>query len=402
MGVSLRESAVSASTFAKATALLLLIAGCGRAPEPPVAEEVVTAPPRFSDDDLERIRGPIAEQVSAGAFPGAAVAVGVGASASYTMGIGAIGWTRNAPSVDPAVTRYDLASLTKVVATAAAVMLLVDDGRMGLDDPVSRYLPEFAAGPKSGVTIRHMLTHTAGLPAGAVLNGKDRAERIARAKSFSIYPPPGVRVEYSDIGFVLLWEAAEVAAGEPLTGYLERRLYGPLGMSSTGFSPGLDCEECAPTGRLRDQSLYRGKPFDPLGQRLDGVTGSSGLFSTAHDLGRFAAMIANGGELDGVRVLSRESVDEFIGVQPVAGSYRLGWESVCDGDEESADPCPTVDAIGHTGWTGTAIYIDPPSGTWLVLLTNRTYEPRADNPLRDLRSMTLRTVLELGTRTDRG
>src|SRR5690606_1112960 len=161
--------------------------------------------------------------------------------------------------VHPDSTMYDLASLTKVVATASAVLLLADEGRVDLDQPVSRFLPEFEEGPKSRVTFRHLLTHTSGLPAGATFQGRDGRDRLARAATFPIYPPAGAREEYSDVGYVLLWEASERAAGEPLTDYLERRLYRPLGMSSTGFMPGLDCERCAPTGRLRDQSLYRGQ-----------------------------------------------------------------------------------------------------------------------------------------------
>jgi CubicO group peptidase (beta-lactamase class C family) len=349
------------------------------------AEEAYTR--RFDAESLERVVEPVRAQVEAGAFPGAAVAIGIGSREVYLREIGHIGWTRNAPPVSGPETQYDLASVTKVVATASAVMLLVDEGRMALDDPVSKFLRGFDEGPKSAVTIRHLLTHSSGLPAGAILRGNSRSERIATALRFPIYPPAGARVEYSDVGFVLLWEAAERAAGEPLTAYLERKLYQPLGMNSTRFSPGLDCEACAPTGRLRDQSLYRGRPFDPIAQRLDGVGGSAGLFSTAGDLGRFMAMIANGGELDGVRILSPEAAAEFVGPQPVGrGRFRLGWEVFCDDSiAEPDEECVGTETIGHTGWTGTSIHLDPETGLWIVLLTNRTYEPRAPNRLRQVR-----------------
>lgn len=349
--------------------------------------------PAFSSAELDSLRRPIEAAIEAGAFPGAAMAVGRGADEWHLLAMGAIGWTRNAPAVDAEATRYDLASVTKVVATATAVLLLLDEGKLSLDDPVARFFPEFEEGPKASVTIRHLLTHTSGLPEGATLEGRDRAQRIQRAKNFRIFPPAGAHVGYSDVGFILLWEIAGMAAGEPLTNYLDRKLFQPLGMSSTGFSPGLDCEPCAPTGRLRDQSLYRGKPFDPLAQRLDGVTGSAGLFSSAGDLARFVAMVANGGVLDGVRVLSEAAASEFIREQPVAGSYRLGWEALCPDSHSADELCPAPDAVRHTGWTGASIHLDPATGAWLVLLTNRTYEPKAENPLRELRRLTFTNVL---------
>ncbi len=361
---------------------------------PPPAAASVEVHPAFSGAALAWILEPVQAQLEEGAFPGAAVAVGLGSREVREIGEGFIGWTKNAPPVDPDRTMYDLASLTKVVATATATMLLVDEGRMSLDDPVAKYLPEFGAVPKDAVTIRHLLTHTSGLPEGATLEGENRAARIARAARFPIYPPAGARVQYSDVGFILLWEAAEIAAGEPLTDYLDRRLFGPLGMVSTRFSPGLDCEECAPTGRLRDQSLYRGRPFDPLGQRLDGVGGSSGLFSTARDLGRFMAMIANGGELDGVRVLSEEAVAEFTGPQPVGGRFRLGWEMYCPDDADGNDACRSSTTLHHTGWTGTSIHLDTATGAWVVLLTNRTYEPRVDNRISAVRREVVTRLIE--------
>lgn len=340
-------------------------------------------PPHFETARIAAVLQPIADEIGSGAFPGAAVAFGRGEREVYTFGLGATGWTRNATPVDPGVTRYDLASLTKVVATSAAVMLLVDEGRISLDDPVSDYLPNFAEGPKAEVTIRHLLNHTSGLPAGSVLRGRNRREKIERATRLDIYPPAGARTEYSDIGYILLWEAAAKAAGEPLPRYLERRFFEPLQMHATGFSPGLECDDCAPTGRLRDQSLYRGKPFDPIAQSLDGIAGSAGLFSTAGDLARFAAMVANGGEVNGRRIVSQETLAEFTELTPGA-DFALGWEARCGG-EMGLGGCDGPVWIAHTGWTGTFIAVDPVSNVWLVLLTNRTYEPRAPNRIQQLR-----------------
>jgi CubicO group peptidase (beta-lactamase class C family) len=183
-----------------------------------------------------------------------------------------------------------------------------------------------------------------------------------------------------------------------MTEYLDRRLFAPLGMTSTRFSPGLDCEACAPTGRLRDQSLYRGRPFDPLAQRLDGITGSAGLFSTAHDLVRFMAMVANHGQLDGVRVLSEAATAEFVAAQPFEGPFRLGWETFCGIDPGDGDHCVPTTVVHHTGWTGTSIHLDLDTGVWVVLLTNRTYEPRAENRIPQLRRELLAGALEFAAR----
>lgn len=280
-----------------------------------------------------------------------------------------VGWGEG--PVDPAATVYDLASLTKVVATTTAVMLLAEDGRLELDAPVGRYLPEFRGGAKQRVTIRHLLTHTSGLPAGSGAGGKTPRAALARLIATPLRGTPGGRVVYSDVGFVVLWAAAERAAGEPLPELLEQRVWSPLGMRSTGFRSAEGCDLCAPTGGGRS---FRGRVHDPIARRLGGVAGNAGLFSTARDLARFAAMMANGGELDGVRVLRAETIHRFTTRQTGAGRRALGW-----------DTSRGTGAFGHTGFTGTSIWIDSDRGTWTVLLCNRTYRPRAPNRIGKLR-----------------
>ncbi|HEV3049396.1 MAG TPA: serine hydrolase, partial [Longimicrobium sp.] len=182
---------------------------------------------------------------------------------------------------------------------------------------------------------------------------------------------------YSDIGFVVLYVAAERAAREPIPSLLRRRVWEPLGMTSTRYAVPRGCVQCAPTLRLADDEPYRGGSYDEVGRALNGLSGNAGLFSTAADLARFAAMIANGGELDGVRILRRETIDTFLRPQPGAGSFALGWVTYCrEGKVPDHVACKDVYAIGHTGSTGTALWIDPRTRTWMVLLTNRVYEPR--------------------------
>jgi CubicO group peptidase (beta-lactamase class C family) len=321
------------------------------------------------------------------AYPGAAFAVGVGPRADLIASVGRIGWRDASPAVVTDSTLYDLASLTKAMATAVAVLLLVQDGEIELDDPVRRHLPEFEGIWKDDVSWRHLLTHTSGLPPGGAIRGSTPAERQRRLLRTRLLVPPGTTVSYSDLGFMALWAAAQRVAGEPLDGLLERRVWQPLGMTSTRFAPGRDCEACAPSLRLRTGEPFRGLPSDQLARALGSVTGNAGLFATVGDVARFTAMIANGGELDGVRVLDEVLVAELFRQQPGAGRRTLGWTAICPDEEPDATvPCRAPTGYGHNGWTGTSIWIDPGSGRWAVILTNRSYErPNRPFPLEGLR-----------------
>lgn len=339
------------------------------------------APVVFDQERIRTAEAAINRQIELGSFPGAALTVGVRGQQVHLSALGRTGWTDGAAFVDADRTLYDLASLTKAVATTTAVMLLVEDGRMRLDDRVSKWVPEFAGGDKAKVTVRQLLTHTGGVRAGGQNFNMDASS--ARIRQYLLTRPlalePGKDVLYSDIGFVVLWTAAERAAGEPLPRLLERRVWQPLGMRDTRFSPPRGCARCAPTLRLSTGEPYAGGSYDEIGRGLEGRAGNAGLFSTAADLGRFAAMMANGGELDGVRVLREETIRTFLAPQPGAGSFALGWVTYCrEGKVKDHVACRDVYGIGHTGSTGTALWIDPRSGTWMVLLTNRVYQPRRD------------------------
>lgn len=328
-------------------------------------------------------------EVRRGGFPGASLAVGRRGQVVLERGFGNVGWGSRDASVDADETIYDLASLTKVIATTTAVMLLVEDGTMELQAPVSRYLPEFRGPHKNRdvlrVTVRDLLTHTSGLPAGGDIWGYTPEQALARALDVPLKRLPGERVEYSDVGFVILAAAAERAAGEPLPRLLERRVFGPLGMRSTTYLPGEGNPRCAPTFRRGDGSAGRGRVHDPIATRLGGIAGNAGLFSTAHDLARFAAMMANGGELDGVRVLRAETIRRFTERQRGADTRALGWDTPNRDGSGAAGLRISPRAFGHTGFTGTSIWIDPDRGTWAVLLSNRVYETRAPNRIQAVR-----------------
>jgi CubicO group peptidase (beta-lactamase class C family) len=320
-----------------------------------------------------------------GAFPGASLAIGRGSKVVLEDGFGSLGRGFAGEDVDPDRSVYDLASLTKVVGTTTAVMLLVEDGKLRLDEPVAAYLPEFSGGGRERVTIRHLLTHTSGLPDGIdVPSGMTPEQALRYVLGTPLRSSPGMRVEYSDLGFVILYAAAERAAGEPLYRFLDRRVFGPLRMRSTTYWPGEGCGRCAPTSRDMGDA-FRGHVHDPIARRLGGIAGNAGLFSTAHDLARFAAMLANGGELDGVRVLQPGTIRMFTQRQPGTGTRALGWDTPGRPGTNMFGNRVSDRSFGHTGYTGTSIWIDPDLGTWVVLLANRTYDTEANNRMQTLR-----------------
>jgi CubicO group peptidase (beta-lactamase class C family) len=361
-----------------------------------VSRDAVHASLRVPADRLAAAQRVVRDEVARGGFPGGALAVGVRDTTLLEVGVGRTAWGRLAPPVDADETLYDLASLTKAVATTTAVMVLVDDGKMRLDDPIARWLPHFTGRGREKVTVRQVLTHTAGLPAAMPVrdfgSAGDRLFRVVA--SVDLVDDPGAAVLYSDVGFVLLGLAAGNAAGQPLPAFLRKRVWEPLGMAHTRFEPGIDCPVCAPTLTLNDGSPFAGKTNDPFSRELGGITGNAGLFSTAHDLGRFAGMLANGGELGGVRIVRESTLRQFRQAQPGAGTRGLGFEVFCrEGTVPDEKKCKTPYAYGHTGYTGTSMWIDPESGIWVVLLANRTYLPRAPNHIRAIR----RTLYNLVT-----
>jgi CubicO group peptidase (beta-lactamase class C family) len=356
-------------------------------PKASVRARSVRSPSRaflFSPANLDSASGELQRAVSDRVVPGAALAIGARARTVELVGYGRIGWSEKDEAVSPDSTRYDLASLTKAVATTTATLLLIQDGRIRLDDPVQRWLPEFKGRWKERVTWRHLLTHTAGLPVGTKVRGGSSSQRLHNVILTELDEPPGRTVSYSDVGFIILWKAVESAAGEPLPALLERRVWRPLGMRSTSFWPGAACDDCAPT--LSQSLKYRGKPSDPVSRKIGVPTGNAGLFSTAHDLARFAAMIANGGTLGGVRILRPDLVRELFAQQPHAGHRTLGWNAFCPGEDPTQQQaCVHPIAYGHTGWTGTSLWIDPVRGVWVVILSNRSYDVKRPPSLDELR-----------------
>jgi CubicO group peptidase (beta-lactamase class C family) len=329
---------------------------------------------------------PIVEEgIRRGAYPGAAVAVGTADSLWCTGGYGRLTWSGTAPRVDPARTLYDLASLTKVVATTTALMILLDRGRVQLDSPVTTYVPEFASSETDRITVRQLLTHTSGLradlPIAAIRGAPDAAALLRLVFAERPRVPPGTRVLYSDLNAVLLGEIVRRASGEALDAFTTREVFAPLGMTETRFRPARSL-----AGRIAPTGVWHGHPVagvvnDPTAAKLEGVSGNAGLFSTARDLARFAQFILRGGvTAGGRRLVDPETVRLFTRRAAYFGTEAraLGWQALPTGERvSSAGSRFGPHSVGHTGWTGTSLWLDPDRGVFVVLLANRAYAPRS-------------------------
>jgi len=344
-----------------------------------------------------RIDAVVDADIVARRLPGAVILVGQGDAIHFRK---TYGHRALVPAAEPMTmdTVFDVASLTKVVATTTAVMMLVEDGRIRLSDPVAQFIPEFAKYGKNRVTIRHLLTHMSGLRPDVDLAdpwvGHDEAIRLATEEV--LMAPPGQRFVYSDIGFFLLADIVTRVSGQPFEAFVADRIFTPLRMTDTMFLPPTDLrgriaptEVCTPYGwpcAGPDAQMLRGTVHDPTARRMGGVAGHAGLFSTANDLARFARMLLRGGELDGVRVLSPLTVARMTSPATPEGEANvrgLGWDMDSSFSSNRGELLP-LGSFGHTGFTGTSIWIDPATKAFVIFMSNRLHpEGRGDvTPLR--------------------
>jgi len=357
------------------TALTVTRAGDGLPVKSPAAVGM-------SSDRLGAIERVIERGIKAGGYPGASVVVGRKGAAVFEKGFGKLSWSDNSTPVDAQRTIYDVASLSKVVGTTTAIMILYDEKKIGLDDPVVNYIPTFGGGDKDRVTLRMLLTHTSGLPAGRDIWRIAQTPLEARALvlSTNLEGRPGAQYIYSDLGADVLGLVIEVVAGEPLDKFLTRRVFEPLGMNETFYRPADSLRyRIAPTEVTPPRGYpLRGEVHDENAYALGGVAGHAGLFSTAADLSVFAQMMLNGGEYNGVQIISKPTVELFTSRS--FGHRALGWDTA-EGDYGSGRFLgPT--AYGHTGFTGTSMWIDPEREMFVILLTNRVHAARALRPAK--------------------
>ncbi len=358
---------------------------------------------------LDSLDALVVRGIRGGVAPGVAMAIGRHGVIVRERGYGQLDWDPS-PRVS-AATLYDLASLTKVIATTTAVMILYDEGRIDLDAPVTRYLREWEpTGAKARVTVRDLLTHTAGLPAWLPLYRElsGREAYYHRIGSLALEYPPGTKTVYSDLGMIMVQAVVERVSGEPIEDFVRRRVWAPLGMTDTRYSPlqvarseqprpagrlaqeegspaGDDGEAAAslvdvlartaPTERDSTGELIRGYVHDENARAMGGVSGHAGLFSSARDLAVFAQMLLNGGVYQGRRIVADSTVRYFT--QRQGGSSRaLGWDTPSPGS--SAGAYFSASSFGHTGFTGTSLWIDPERDLFVVLLANRV-DPTREN-----------------------
>ena len=337
---------------------------------------------------LARIDGVVSESIAKHELPGAVVLAGHRGKVVFRK---AYGNRAVEPFAEPMTvdTVFDIASLTKTVATATSVMILVEEGKLLLSDPVVRHIPEFApaGGDRAKVTIEHLLTHRAGFPPddSLALYAGTPEEIFARKYQEPLKSAPGSQFVYSDAGYEVLGEIVRRVSGERLDRFAEDHIFRPLGMKDTTFLPlsrRIPANRIAPTERRGDHWM-RGEVHDPRAYALGGVAGHAGLFSTAADLARFCQMILDGGKLARARILSPSGVEamtrpRFYGDGDVRG---LGWDIATAYSKNRGDLFP-VGSFGHTGFTGTSLWVDPASESFVVFLSNRVHPDGKGDVLR--------------------
>lgn len=339
----------------------------------------------FDPARLDRIADVVNEAIAAKKVPGAVVMFGRGDQVAYKQAFGN-------RALEPAVesmtldTVFDLASLTKVVATTTAVMMLVEDGRLRLSDRVAAHIPGFERYGKGEITLRQLMTHTSGLreDLDMSLEFASYDEAITRAIEEIPRTAPGERYVYSDINFFLLGEIVHRVSGKTLDEFCRARIFEPLGMHDTMFKPPstllsriAPTEKCTQYGWPCEQpgaAILRGVVHDPTARRMQGVAGHAGLFSTAADLSIFCRMLLDGGRFGATRVLSPMTVAKMTSpITLPGGSVRgLGWDMDSSYSSNRGELLP-LGSFGHTGWTGTSLWMDPITKTWIVILTNRVH-----------------------------
>jgi len=332
----------------------------------------------------------VQDGIQKGIYPGAVVVIGRRDSVLYARGYGHFTWDPSTPIPNPDSTLWDVASITKVVSTTSAAMRLVEQRKLDLEAPVRRYLPRFSGGPKNLVTVRMLLDHTSGLKSYVPFYLKARGSR-ARAIDLLYAQPlirvPGDSAEYSDLNALFLGLILEKVSGLPLDRLARREVFGPLGMSQTMFKPPRSLAR-----RIVPSGMWRGKPVpgdvnDQNAVAMGGVAGHAGLFSTGMDLARYATVWLRSGAGPQGQWVQPETVRRFLTKSPRSGSRMLGWDTPeFRPDEPSVFGTLISDAgYGHTGFTGTELWIDPARDLYLVFLTNRAFDPRVNESLKELK-----------------
>ena len=365
--------------------LLLLLAAVTPAsgyadPPPPTLPAAKPEDVGVSSERLDRIDGAVKQALDRGDAPGAVVLVAHRGRVVFRR---AYGLRAKQPSEAPMTvdTVFDLASLTKPLATAPCVLLLAEQGKLRLTDPVAKHLPAFAAKGKDKITVEQVLLHTSGLIADNALSDYQDGREKAIQNICDLGPAsePGARFAYSDLNYIVLGELVQRLSGTPLDEFAAKDLFTPLGLTTMGFKPAEALKErIAPTEK-RDGRWLVGEVHDPRAALLGGVAGHAGLFATADDLAVYAQMLLDGGVRGDRRVLAAETVKLLTAPHDVplagggTGQRTYGWDVRTPYSGNRGEGFKAGTGFGHTGFTGTSLWIDPDSQTAVILLTNRVH-----------------------------
>jgi CubicO group peptidase (beta-lactamase class C family) len=346
---------------------------------------------------LKNIAPIIEKSIANGHYPGAVILVGHRGHIIYK---GVFGNRRILPDIAPMRfdTVFDIASLTKVVATTPAIMQLVEEGRIDLDASVSKYWPEFAKHGKNAITIRELLTHTSGLPAEIPTNSK-KSNVLTQIIQLKLAHPVGKKFFYSDVNFIVLAHLIKIISNESLDQYTQQHIFNPLKMNDTYFSPSSKLRDRIAPTEMIEKKLRWGEVHDPIAHSLGGISGNAGLFSDADNLGIYAQSLLDGGQLHAQfkstsHFLGPLSISKMTTVQTpeaILEARGLGWD--IDSAYSNRGILFPMQSFGHTGWTGTSMWIDPVTQTWIIILTSRAHPTPAKSNHLVLDRRTIATII---------
>ncbi|HEX2205985.1 MAG TPA: serine hydrolase [Longimicrobium sp.] len=387
---------------ALAASLAALLAACG-GPPPPSMPEPAPPPPAMTapvsalvpalpsavgmDDALPARLDSLARAAIADrAAPAVAIAVGRHGRLVHLRGYGHLDWAAGSPEVTDS-TLFDLASVTKVVATTTAAMVLEEEGRLHLDQRVAWYLPGLTDPTKQTITVRQVLTHRGGFEAFAPLfrTFRGREQYLEQIDARPLKSAPGTETVYSDWDLILAQLVIERVTGQPLDTFVHQRVFAPLGMRDTGYRPDASLRPRIAATEVDSArgGLIWGEVHDPNAWAIGGVAGHAGLFGSARDLAVFAQALLNGGEYGGARIARPQTVARWTSPQGAGSSRAIGWDT--PSGKSSAGRYFSPRSFGHTGYTGTSLWIDPERGLFVVLLTNRVNPTSANQKHVELR-----------------
>ena len=326
--------------------------------------------------DLSGIDRVVEEEIEKGNIPGAVVLVGQRDKVLYFK---AFGYEVKEPFEEKMSknTIFDLASLTKPVATATSILILADQGKIELGDYAGKYIPAFACNGKEEVRLQHLLTHTSGLPAYTNADSLKNAfgtpcpdKVIEKICDMNAVSKPGEQFRYSCLGYITLARIVEIVSGESIDDFARENIFAPLRMKHTTYNPPGSREKDIAATQIVDGQLLRGTIHDPLAQLMGGISGNAGLFSTAYDLSKYCQMLLNSGTWKGKKILSPEAVNRLTTIQSHGRAYGFDVNSSYSWVKGSFAP---ENAFCHTGYTGTSIVCDPESEVYVIILTNRAH-----------------------------